>query len=273
MTPKTPLAATAATAAVTSVAASTSDAAKIVCPALVVAPSDGVWPEREVVEGLAQAIPGAGLTRSPGASIAPHMDEHSVSLPIVVEWIAQVDPDARGFPDGKLAAPVRSLQTILFTDLAGSTAMQSRLGDEPAREVLRAHDAAVRQAISEFNGREVKHTGDGMMTAFGSAADAVNCALTVRRDIETYNDTHEGQELLVRFGINAGEPIAEDDDLFGLSVTLAARIGDWGEPGQVLVSDVVRQLLLGKGFAFTSVGEAELKGIDGTVPLYEVAAT
>ncbi len=165
-----------------------------------------------------------------------------------------------------------AVQTILFSDLAGSTAMQSRLGDEAAHEVVRAHDAAMRQAIGEFNGREVKHTGDGMMTAFGSAADAVNCALTVRRDIATYNDTHEGEELLVRFGLNAGEPIAEDDDLFGLSVTLAARIGDWGEPGQVLCSNVVRELLLGKGFAFESVGEAELKGFDLAVTLYEVSA-
>ena len=110
----------------------------------------------------------------------------------------------------------------------------------------------------------------GMMAAFGSAADAVSCALAVKRDIAIYNDTHEGEELLVRFGLNAGEPIAQDGDLFGLSVTLAARIGDWGEPGQVLVSDVVRQLLLGKGFEFTSVGSAELKGLDEPVPLYEV---
>jgi adenylate cyclase len=128
----------------------------------------------------------------------------------------------------------------------------------------------MRVAIEEFRGREVKHTGDGMMAAFGSAADAVNCALAVKRDIATYNDTHEGEELLVRFGLNAGEPIAEDDDLFGLSVTLAARIGDWGEPGQVLCSNVVRELLLGKGFAFTSVGSAELKGLDEPVSLYEV---
>ena len=98
----------------------------------------------------------------------------------------------------------------------------------------------------------------------------MSCALQVRRDIETYNDTHEGEELLVRFGLNAGEPIAEDDDLFGLSVTLAARIGDWGEPGQVLCSNVVRELLLGKAFEFTSVGEAELKGFDEAVVLYEV---
>ena len=118
--------------------------------------------------------------------------------------------------------------------------------------------------------REVKHTTFWMMGAFGSALDAVSCALQVRRDIATYNDTREGEELLVRFGLNAGEPIVDDDDLFGLSVTLAARIGDWGEPGQVVVSDVVRQLLLGKTFDFTSLGEATLKGFDEPVPLYEV---
>ena len=198
--------------------------------------------------------------------------EESSHAPAPTGWEAIFDFLVSGDDVDATLDLERALQTILFTDLAGSTAMQSRLGDEGAMEVLRAHDAAVRQAIGEFNGREVKHTGDGMMTAFGSAADAVNCALTVRRDIATYNDTHEGEELLVRFGLNAGEPIAKDDDLFGLSVTLAARIGDWGEPGQVLCSNVVRELLLGKGFQFTSVGEAVLKGFEEPMALYEVSA-
>ena len=169
--------------------------------------------------------------------------------------------------------PEGGLQTVLFTDLEGSTAMQSRLGDEAAREILRAHDAAVRTAIEEFAGREVKHTGDGLMAAFSSAAGAVNCALAVRQTIERYNAAHADEELLVRFGLNAGEPIAENDDLFGLSVTLAARIGDWGEPGQVLVTDVVRQLLLGKGFSFASLGAADLKGFNDPVPVYEARNT
>ena len=213
---------------------------------------------------LARRLPDARFVPLDGDAHFPWVgDIESVLAPTIEFLTADDAPRA-------LAPPERAVQTILFTDLAGSTAMQSRLGDEAAHDVLRAHDAAVRQAISEFRGREVKHTGDGMMTAFGSAADAVNCALTVRRDIETYNDTHVGEELLVRFGLNAGEPIAEDDDLFGLSVTLAARIGDWGEPGQVLVSNVVRELLLGKGFEFASVGRAELKGLDEPVPLYEV---
>ena len=163
-----------------------------------------------------------------------------------------------------------NVQTILFTDLAGSTSTQNRLGDAAARSILGAHDVVVRRSVERHGGREVKHTGDGIMAAFGSAAGAVNCALDIRRDIATFNAAHEGEELRVRFGLNTGEPIAEDDDLFGLSVTLAARIGNWGEPGQVLCSNVVRELLLGKGFTFQPVGEAALKGFADPVVLFEV---
>ncbi len=237
-------------------------AAEVRCPVLIGYSTESPFEYTSPARDLAAIIPGARLNGFRRSEPDIFAGDQSEVLPLVLEFLT-------GRPPG-LDSP-GSFRTILFTDLAGSTAMQSRLGDEGAREMLRAHDAAVRQAISEFNGREVKHTGDGMMTAFGSAADAVNCALTVRGDIETYSDTHDGEELLVRFGLNAGEPIAEDDDLFGLSVTLAARIGDWGEPGQVLVSDVVRPLLLGKGFNFASVGSAELKGFDEPVPLYEVS--
>jgi class 3 adenylate cyclase len=111
-----------------------------------------------------------------------------------------------------------------------------------------------------------------MMTAFDSAADAVRCAVEIRDEIRRFNDAEPGEPLLVRFGINAGEPIEDRDDLFGLSVTLAARIGDWGEPGQVLVSDVVRQLLLGKGFTFEHAGDAELKGFESPLPVFRVDA-
>ena len=238
----------------------TSAAARVSVPTFVLEHTTENLVPTALPESVARGMPGANLELFRATSLFTFQGRTAAVIASIVESMADERPVA-----GHL-----SVQTILFTDLAGSTAMQSRLGDEAAREVLRAHDAAVRQAIGEFNGREVKHTGDGMMTAFGSAADAVNCALTVRRDIATYNDTHEGEELLVRFGLNAGEPIAEDDDLFGLSVTLAARIGDWGEPGQVLCSNVLRELLLGKGFEFTSVGKVELKGLDEPVPLYEV---
>ena len=223
-----------------------------------------LWPEetKSAIRQFVAALPDGRLAAD---RLQPRDTPWNVTVSAVADFLGEVHPARGNGGDGS-----RGLQTLLFTDVTGSTAMQTRLGDEAARTIVRAHDAAVRQGLGDFNGREVKHTGDGMMAAFGSAADAVNCALAVKHDIAIYNDTHEGEELLVRFGLNAGEPIAEDDDLFGLSVTLAARIGDWGKPGQVLCSNVVRELLLGKGFAFTSVGSAEFKGLDEPVPLFEV---
>ncbi len=123
----------------------------------------------------------------------------------------------------------------------------------------------MRAALDEHGGREVKHTGDGIMASFPSAVSAVTAALQMQRDLA-------GGEVRVRIGLNAGEPIAEDDDLFGTAVQLAARITDRAEPGQVLVSNVVRELCAGKTFEFTSVGEATLKGFDEPVALYEVTA-
>ena len=99
----------------------------------------------------------------------------------------------------------------------------------PSPELLRAHSDAVRGALEEHDGREVRHTGDGIMASFPSAVSAVQAALTIQSNLA-------GAEVRVRVGLNAGEPIAEDDDLFGTAVQLAARITDRAEPGQVLVS-------------------------------------
>ncbi len=129
--------------------------------------------------------------------------------------------------------------------------------------MLRGHNTAVRGALEANGGREVKHTGDGIMASFPSAVSAVQAGIAFQRELM------DG-EVRVRVGINAGEPIAEDDDLFGTAVQLAARITDRAEPGQVLVSNVVRELCAGKTFEFTSVGEATLKGFDEPVALYEV---
>ena len=159
----------------------------------------------------------------------------------------------------------RGFQTILFTDLESSTALTSRVGDEAAQELLRGHNVAVRGALDAHGGQEVKHTGDGIMATLPSAVSAVEAALSIQRDLAS-------GEARVRIGINAGEPIAEDDDLFGTAVQLAARITDRAEPGQVLVSNVVRELCAGKTFEFTSLGEATLKGFSEPVALFEVRA-
>ncbi|MCA9831407.1 MAG: adenylate/guanylate cyclase domain-containing protein [Dehalococcoidia bacterium] len=165
----------------------------------------------------------------------------------------------------RLGGPLAgSFQTILFTDLESSTALTQRLGDEGAQEVLRGHNATVRKALEAHAGREVKHTGDGIMAAFPSAVRAVEAALQVQRELA-------GGEVRVRMGLNAGEPIAEDDDLFGTAVQLAARICDRAEPGQVLVSRVVADFCAGKRLQFSHHTDATLKGFAVPVALYEAS--
>ena len=220
-------------------------------PTFVWGPSDDVLLGVEPYKELAAAIPGAQLQ----LTAVTEYDRRNERFTSFLESAIGDEGHAAAVPGG--------FQTILFTDLEGSTALTQRLGDEGAQEVLRGHNSAVRGALVEHGGREVKHTGDGIMAAFPSAVAAVTAALQMQRDLV-------GGEVRVRIGLNAGEPIAEDDDLFGLSVIKAARIGDRAEPGQVLVSDVVRQLCEGKTFAFTSIGDVTLKGFDEPVTLYEV---
>jgi adenylate cyclase len=150
---------------------------------------------------------------------------------------------------------------VLFTDLESSTAVTQRLGDERAQELLRSHNRAVREALSSNSGREVKHTGDGIMASFASPVAAVTAALQIQAALAEAG-------VRVRIGINAGEPIAEEDDLFGTVVQLAARITDRAEPGQVLVSNVIRELCAGKGFVFEDAGEQTLKGFEEPVSLF-----
>jgi len=217
----------------------------------------------------AAEIPGARLVTVPGdAPVIWAGDHRNASAQAILQFVAPGDPVVADVP-----APLAAVQTILFTDLVGSTEMQSRLGDDGARHVARRHDDAVRHAMAELGGREIKHTGDGIMASFTSPADAVSCALRVRDEFERYNATNPSEALLVRFGLNAGEPISEDGDLFGLSVTIAARIANWGGPGQVFATDVVRQLLLGKGFSFVEAGRPALQGVDGLTPVFEVGLT
>ena len=160
--------------------------------------------------------------------------------------------------------------TILFTDMESSTALTQRLGDANAQELLRAHNAIVRDALGAHGGSETKHTGDGIMASFPSASGAIECALAIQRAFATRSEQHAETPLAVRIGLNAGEPVAEEEDLFGTAVQLARRICDQAEPSQVLVSDVVRQLVAGKGFLFSDRGDVALRGFEDPVRLYEV---
>lgn len=139
-----------------------------------------------------------------------------------------------------------------------------------SQRLLREHNDTVRRALASFNGKEIKHTGDGIMASFFSASRAVGCALQIQEMIAAHNTANPEDAVKIRIGLNAGEPIVEGEDLFGTSVQLARRLCDRAQPGRVLVSDVVRQLVAGKGFEFEHLGAENLKGFDERVSLYEV---
>ena len=183
--------------------------------------------------------------------------------------------------EGRAPEPVAEPQkagafrTVLFTDVEGSTALTQRLGDAKAREVLREHERMVREALRSHGGAEVKTMGDGFMASFTSATGALECAIAMQRAFAQHNESEE-EPIKVRIGLNAGEPIAEDDpdgrsDLFGTAVNMAARIAAQAEGGEVLASDVVRQLVAGKRVLFADRGETALRGFEDPVRLYEVS--
>jgi adenylate cyclase len=161
--------------------------------------------------------------------------------------------------------------TILFTDLDGHTALTERLGDSASHDLVRAHDRIVRDALAATGGREIKHTGDGIMASFRSASRGVQAATLIQRGAAAWNrDGQRSAELRIAAGLNSGAPIVEAGDLFGTAVILAARIADDADGGQVLASEVVRLLAAGKGFRFEPREPRALEGLAEPVPLYEV---
>ena len=161
--------------------------------------------------------------------------------------------------------------TIMFTDIVGSTELQQRLGDRKARDLMRAHDDVIRRYTRTHGGVEVKSTGDGFMLTFPSAKRAVSAAIAMQRDLHSTEFLRPDVAIAVKLGLSVGEPIREQQDLFGMSVVLASRIGATADPGQILTSQIVYALLenIG-GFKFTTAGEHRLKGISGLQKLYEV---
>ncbi len=184
---------------------------------------------------------------------------------------AEMDDAIRQFILGKAAEPElpekpsSGLVSILFTDMESSTALTQRLGDEAAQELVHAHNDAVRDALAANGGSEIKHTGDGIMASFHSARGALDAAIAIQRELAS-NDS----EVRVRIGLNAGEPVAEEDDLFGTSVQLAARVCSEAAPGEILVSNVMRELVAGKNFLFNDRGDVPLRGFEDPMRLYEV---
>ena len=220
---------------------------------------------------LAAMVPGSRLVPLPGHIHPPFLGDSQAIVRALTDFIAPDRPDRR-------SGPVAGLQTILFTDMEGSTPLTQRLGDASAQDLIRVHNTIVREGLKAHGGAEIKHTGDGIMASFPSASGALDCAIAIQTAFAAYNEEAQARDpgpgtrapILVRAGLNAGEPVAEESDLFGTAVQLAARVCSHAQPGQIVVSDVVRQLAAGKSFLFADLGEVALRGFEDPVRLYEV---
>jgi class 3 adenylate cyclase len=223
------------------------------------------------------------LCEAPNAEVAKQV--HREAHGLMAEKIIQVEPDVADLflggsqvneagavvmPGDKADTPDPGIRTVLFTDIVESTSLTQKLGDEVAMELLRIHDTVVRDALKASNGREVKHTGDGIMSSFISAVAAVRCAAQIQRELAQRAREQTNHSLKVRIGGAAGEPVERGSDIFGTTVQLAARLCSHAEPEQIVVSSVVADLCIGKGLTFRPLGEVSLKGFDRPVNVHSV---
>ena len=209
----------------------------------------------------------------PGAMQEVHQAGHGL---VPNEIIAVSEDEVLRFL-GRVAEPAdhgpvdSAFRTILFTDLEGSTSLLQEVGERAFMELLAEHDTIIRRSLLTWRGREVKHTGDGIMSSFDDLADALECSLAILSGFQARMADGAARGLRVRIGIAAGEPVDHNDDLFGSTVNLARRICDAAEPGHVLTSDVVHDLGAERGFAFRGRREMDLKGF-GVVSVFELSS-
>lgn len=225
---------------------------------------------------LASLLPHAHFVPLPGNVHAPFGGDAASLLGAISDFLEAGDHHAPEAAEEKRAhehahaEPTSGLQTILFTDMEESTSLTQRLGDAGAQELVRTHNSIVRDALHFFGGSEIKHTGDGIMAAFPSAIRAVEAAIAIQKACDEYARDHPTSPFQVRIGLNAGEPVAEEGDLFGTAVQFASRVCTHATPGQILASNVVRELSAGKRFFWSDQGNVALRGFDDPVRLFEV---
>jgi class 3 adenylate cyclase len=218
----------------------------------------------------ASTIPSAHVLAVPGprTTLMPYVNDNEILITAIADFVEALAGN-RGQPVSPPELQLSTMRAILWTDLEGHTPIMQRLGDEHGRELLREHERLTRDALAAHDGTEVKTMGDAFMAWFPSAQQAVACAIALQRSFATRNQSAH-HPLHVRVGINAGEPLVEEEDLFGSSVIVAARVCHEAAGDEIVVADVVRQLVAGKGFKFDQRGEVALKGFDEALRLYEV---
>jgi class 3 adenylate cyclase len=204
---------------------------------------------------LADHIEGAKFVELPGADFG-----------LVGDSGAPVPDEVAEFLTGQRPVDIeRILATVFFTDIVGSTAHAASQGDQRWRALLDTHDQKVREQLRRFRGREINTTGDGFVASFDGPVRAIRCAQAIAEATGKLG-------VQLRVGLHTGECEVRGDDLGGLAVHIAARVGALANPGEVLVSGTVKDLVLGSGIEFDDRGDHELKGVPGTWRLYAVVS-
>ena len=172
-------------------------------------------------------------------------------------------PDAAGDTGiGDLPGTLDGTVTIMFSDIAGYTAINDRLGDLAAHDLLTEHNRIVRDLLSTHRGYEVKSQGDGFMVAFSSAGRALRCAIAIQQAFDKYSVEHPDEPIRVHLGLHTGEAVREGDDFLGRTVIIASRLTSVAGPGEILVSSLLRELTEStKEFRFGPSREVTLKGV------------
>jgi class 3 adenylate cyclase len=197
---------------------------------------------------VADAIPGARFVELAGTD---HLI-YSQNIDAVVDEIEEFLTGTRSGRD-----PDRSLTTIVFTDIVDSTVKAAELGDRRWRDLLERHNQSVRAQLARFGGREIKTTGDGFCATFDSPTQAVRCALAACERVGSLG-------IAIRAGVHTGEVEVWGEEIGGLAVHIAARVGAAAAAGEVLVSSTVRDVVAGTDLTFEDRGEHELKGVPGS---------
>lgn len=218
--------------------------------------------DRVNVEGsryLAEHIPGARYVEFLGA-------DHVIASGETAPVLAEIEGILATASENSQAEPDRVLSTVLFTDIVGSTAKAAELGDRGWRELLERHHSLVRRELTRYRGRELDTAGDGFFASFDGPARAIQCARTIAEGVGELG-------LEIRAGLHTGECELLDNKVAGIAVSIGARVAAQASPGEVLVSQTVKDLVVGSGITFDDRGTQALKGVPGEWRLYAVAAT
>ena len=225
-------------------------------PTLVLHRSDDRWQKVEEGRYLAEHIPGAKFVELPGEDHVIWAGDHTQLLDEIEEFLTGTRPSP---------ASERVLLTVLYTDIVGSTSIVNEIGDHRWKELLQRHDDNVRNELRRHEGIEVNTTGDGFLAAFAGPTRAIQCAIAIR-------DRLAELDLKIRAGVHTGECERRGEDLSGIAMHLASRLLDHAQPGNVVASRTVKDLVVGSGITFKEQGEVTLRDIPGTWQLFSVAS-